>query len=110
MNPEKRDVMNGFGIGCSTLAFIWFFTESVVFAFAAHDPGKWSVLGPLVSVGAPLLAGLILYLLLRRRPSAFSRGLGFSLLVTIVFAILFAYVGTKYHDNKPAANGSNGFE
>jgi hypothetical protein len=109
MNPEKRDVMNGFGLGCSTLAFIWFFVESLVFALAAHDPAKWSVYGPIASVVVPLLVGTVMYLLLRQKPSAFSRGVGLSLLVTIVFALMFAYVGTKFHDNKPAANG-NGFE
>jgi len=111
MDNNKRDVMNGVGLGCSVLCFLWFFMESIVYALAIHNPHRWSTYGPLLSVGVPLAVGILMYLLLRHRPSAFTKGIGFSVLITLILALLFAYIGTRYNDTKPAANGAgNGFE
>jgi hypothetical protein len=111
MNKDTRDVMNGVGLGCSVLCFVWFFVESFVFALAAHDPASWSTYGPIMSVGIPLAVGIILYLLLRVKPSNFSKGIGYSLLITLILAVAFAYIGTKYHDTMPSSNpAKNGFE
>jgi hypothetical protein len=111
MKSDQRDLLNGVGLGCSVLCFLWFFVESLVFALAAHNPVKWSIYGPILSVGLPVAIGLILYLLFRDKRSTFSRGIFISLLITVVLALAFAVIGTRYHDTKPPANGSgNGFE
>ena len=110
MDPVQRDVMNGVGLGCSVLCFVWFFVESLVFALAIRDRATWSTWGPVVSVGVPLISGSLLYLALRRR-TAFSRGVGYSLLITLILAVLFAFIGTRFHDNRPSSNPAhNGFE
>jgi hypothetical protein len=110
MKDDRRDVMNGIGLGCSVLAMIWFFVETLVFIYASTDPKTWSYYGPLVSVSVPMALVTGLYLLLQRKPSNFSKGVGYSLLISLV---IFLIGGIALHatDNKPPANGaqSEGF-
>ncbi len=111
IKTTQRDIMNGVGLGCSTLCFLWFFVETAVYALAIRNPALWSTLGPVVSVGLPLVIVTIAYLLVRRKPSAFAKGLGYSLLIALILAVIFGYIGTKYHDYKPSKNPAhNGFE
>lgn len=110
MASPKRDVMNGFGLGCSVMCFVWLFAWSIIIALAAHIH-RTSAYGPAIGNAVPIVVVVALYLMLRRKPSAFSKGVGYSLLITLVIALAFAYIGTRFHDIRPPANGAgNGFE
>jgi Ca2+/Na+ antiporter len=106
MIDSRRDVMNGIGLGCSALAMIWFFVETLVFFFASRNPHTWSTYGPLVEVSVPIMLVTVFYLILSRNKSNFSKGVGYSLLITLVLALVFGIVLSK-SDNKPPANGSH---
>jgi hypothetical protein len=89
---------------------LWFLIWTGVAVVATHIH-RFAPYGPGVSATVPLAAVAALYLIVRRKPSGFAKGLGISLLITLAIALAFGYIGTRYHDNKPPANGTgNGFE
>ncbi len=96
----RRDLWNGFGIGCLGYIGVLVIVQSMLSIASFFGRSLFVRLGPYFDFAIPVLSVGAAYYVLHRRGAPVARGLGYCLMLIIVFALGAAAVCAP-HGTKP---------